>query len=850
MSRFDLGIVLLMIVTITSFSVKANAQGGIISTIAGNGDFSFSGDGSSATDATLGNPEAVVVDSEGNVFIADTGNNRIRKIDTSGIITTFAEIGAQGLFIDTSDNLYVASGFDGISKIDTSGNITTIVDTATIGFIGFEGVFVDSTGNIFAAEGGNGCFVDKIDNSGTFTRVAGNDELPCLFFGDDMLATSTAMSFPESVIVDNEGNLIIADTKACRIRKVDASGIITTIVGNGVCGFIGDGPATSVSLNRPSGIFSDNEGNIFFADTDNHRIRKLDTSGIVTTVAGTGNIGSRGDGFAATVAELNSPEGVFVDSEGNIFIADTFNNRIRKITAGEPDQEQEEGIISTIAGNGNAFFDDTIGPATDVTIGQTDGIFVDSSGNLFFSGNACWIRKVDTSGIITRVAGRGFTPECGNFGDGGPATDAGLNFVTDTFFDNLGNMFLADFGNNRIRVVDSSGIITNFAGEGKEGLPGKASKPALQLFSALAFPGDGGPATEGELVNPSEIFIDNAGNLFITELSNNIIRKVDASGIISTFAGTGEFRFSGDGGPAIDATFFGPQGIFGDSAGNIFVSDTGNNRIRKIDSSGIITTVAGTGNFGFFGDGGPATEAELATPKGLYIDNADNMFIADTDNNRIRKIDSSGIITTIAGSGARDFFGDGGPATLAALNLPSDVYGDTAGNIYIADTMNNRVRKVSFGAEPTPTPDVTPQPTPSQTLTPTTTVTPTPTPPSGKRFTFNCDRDFEMGRTGLERLDLNVGESENCILRLTNSKAGVEVKVLTKRKLGLKQSIKVEPEEGITDNNGVIEFAITAINRGRDWVAWAVANENGKFEFNREAYDTGNAWGLMATVKP
>ena len=328
-------------------------------------------------------------------------------------------------------------------------------------------------------------------------------------------------------------------------------------------------------------------------------------------------------------------------------------------------------IINTVAGNGIYGFSGDGGPATDASLNPV-GLVVDNAGNIFVT-SYYRIRKVDPSGIITAVAGNG---TYGFSGDGGPATDASLAGPDGVVVDSAGNIFIADYYNNRIRKVDPNGIITTVAGNGNQG-----------------FSGDGGPATDASLYYPDGLAVDSAGNIFIAEFGNNRIRKVDPSGIITTVAGNGTHGFSGDGGPATSASLFSPYEVAVDSAGNIFIGDTWNFRIRKVDPSGIITTVAGNGINGFSGDGGPATDASIS-PRGITVDSAGNIFIADFSSSRIRKVDSSGIITTVVGNGTHGFSGDGGSAVNANLNYPSDLAVDNAGNIFIADSGNYRIRKV------------------------------------------------------------------------------------------------------------------------------------------------------------
>jgi len=489
------------------------------------------------------------------------------------------------------------------------------------------------------------------------------------FSGDGGPATSAQLNYPRGVAVDTAGNLFIADTGNNRVRKVTPGGAIFTVAGNGTQGYSGDGgPATSAQLNYPNGVAADTAGNLFIADTYNHCVRKVTTGGVITTVAGNGTEGFGGEGGPATSAQLNAPSGVAVDTAGNLFIADRNNNRIRKVTPG--------GVISTVAGNGTQGFSADGGPATSAQLNAPLGVAVDTARNLFIGdyGNDR-VRKVTSSGIISTVAGneiRGFS------GDGGPATSARLSYPYSVAVDTAGNLFIADTYNHCVRKVTPGGVISTVAGNGTYG-----------------FSGDGGPATAAQLRIPQGVAVDTAGNLFIADTGNNRVRKVTPGGVISTVAGNGTHGFSGDGGPATSAQLNYPSGVAVDTARNLFIADRNNNRIRKVAPGGVISTVAGNGTYGFSGDGGPAMAAQLRIPQGVAVDTTRNLFIADYGNNRVRKVTSNGVISTVAGNGIRGFSGDVGPAASARLNGPSGVAVDTARNVFIADTGNNRVRKVT-----------------------------------------------------------------------------------------------------------------------------------------------------------
>ncbi len=331
-------------------------------------------------------------------------------------------------------------------------------------------------------------------------------------------------------------------------------------------------------------------------------------------------------------------------------------------------------MINTVAGGGTSGLGDG-GPATQAQLNVPRGVAVDGSGNLYISD--CYnhrIRKVDTSGIITTVAGNGIL---GYSGDGGPATEAQLCYPDGVAVDTAGNLYIADTSNDRIRKVDTSGIITTVAGNGIEG-----------------YSGDGGPATDAQLSIPRGLAVDAQGSLYIADTSNSRIRKVDTNGIITTVAGNGTYGSSGDGGPAIEAQCRYPNSVAVDNEGNLYITDFRVWRVRKVDTSGIITTVAGNGAQGYSGDGGPATEAKIYKPTDVAVDASGNLYIAVSPYNHVRKVNTSGIITTIAGGGTSGL-GDGGLATEAQLSFPDGVAVDTAGNLYIADTSNYRVRKVA-----------------------------------------------------------------------------------------------------------------------------------------------------------
>jgi uncharacterized protein (TIGR03437 family) len=353
---------------------------------------------------------------------------------------------------------------------------------------------------------------------------------------------------------------------------------------------------------------------------------------------------------------------------------------------------QAPGSIQTIAGAGSASFSGDGGPANLATLNVAVDVSADRAGNLFIADQFNHrIRKIAPDGTISTVAGTGAP---GFSGDGGPATAAQINTPTGIFADTAGNLYIADVGNQRIRKVNGSGIITTIAGNGSKG-----------------YGGDGGPATAAMFYNSVRVAADLSGNVLVADQSNHRIRKIAPSGTITTLAGNGAGTpaagaFSGDGGPATAASLNNPTAITVDAAGVVYIADQFNQRIRKVAADGTITTIAGNGAAGFAGDGGPAPAASLNYPGGIAVDAAGNLYVNDDLNFRTRRIAATGAISTVAGSGAQSFSGDGGPATAAALNGNFGIALDLAGNLYIADSTNNRIREV-YGAVVGVTPTIT-----------------------------------------------------------------------------------------------------------------------------------------------
>ncbi len=966
-----------------------------IGTYIGNGVIGYTGDGGPATAAevNINDPFSFVNDASGNVYFADPGNNVIRKVNTSGIITTVIGTGVAGytgdggpasacelnspryMAFDAAGNLYFSDLQNRVvRKVNTSGIISTFAGNGTDGFSGNggqataaelnapQGILVDPSGNVFIADNGN-AVIRKVTTSGIISTIVGNGIQG--YTGDGGSALSAEIGIVIGLAMDNSGNLAFQTWTGANwlgeIRKVSSSGIISTIVGPGTqlslfnapTDYSGNGgPATAATMAESFSLAYDQSGNLYFADTYNNVIRKVNTSGTISVVAGnaygavdntpslntiyTG--GFSGDGGPATAAELYEPTSVGFDNTGSLLIGDQLNDRVRKfmpfgtpngyhyswapnggtkatasnlsagtytvtvtdsagctgsvtvtisqpaglssisavstgtifcvgnstgsaqataptggtppytyswspnggtnltatglsagtytitgtdangcttsgtVTITQPPAISPNATVTNVTGcngnnNGGAQVAPTNGTApytyswssgettsnisgkvagtytivisdshscsktSTVTISQpaillanasvvshvsgcngnntgsaqaaptggtspytyswstgetissiigktagTYSVTVRDNGGCTVTGsvtitqpavvaisiasqlniacngntNGSATANAATGGngtpIITRFAGNGTTTSGNNV----PATSAGfsVDWSAGMVFDKAGNLYFPDDNNNVINKITPAGILTQVVGV----LSGPSG----------GYSGDGGPATAAELREPHGIAFDTIGNMYIAEAGNNVIRKVNTSGIISTIAGDNYFiwqgGFSGDGGPATNAELHHPVGIAVDKGGNVLIADQYNSRVRKISTSGIITTIAGdVGPYGgFAGDGGQATNAELNLPQEIALDPAGNLFIADNNNSVIRKVNTSGIISTVVGFGPNyGYSGDGGQATNAELNSPSAIAFDASGNLYITDQSNNRIRKVS-----------------------------------------------------------------------------------------------------------------------------------------------------------
>ena len=470
------------------------------------------------------------------------------------------------------------------------------------------------------------------------------------FAGDNGPATSSEINPVVELAVDAAGDLFLADFYNFRVREINAAGTITTIAGSGGRGFIDDGlPATSEVM-IPAGIALDSSGtHLYIADANRSVIRVVTlATGIIGTTAGNGTFGFTGDGGSAIVAELNSPSGLAMSAANNLYICDLGNKRIREIVG---------AVINTIAGTsiGDG------GPATSAYLNFPDGVSVDPSGRVVVA---------DSSNVEVR-----------HFTVGGAISNIGqiFGFPLATAVDSSGNIYVSD-NEPVVSKITPSGTTTVIAGNGNDG-----------------YTGDGQAATNATISAPTGLAVDSSGNVYITDSNYNHIRKVSTTGVITTIAGNGKPVSSGDVGPALSAGMD-PIDITRWTRTRELVRSRSMATIasRKITTDGKIATVAGNGMPGYSGDGGPATAATLFLPSGIAVDAAGNLYIADAGNNVVRRVTPSGLITTIAGTSGVGMpaSGDGGIATSAQMT-PVRLALDSAGNIYVSDSLNDRVRMLA-----------------------------------------------------------------------------------------------------------------------------------------------------------
>lgn len=672
----------------TIFSINSTPDA-VLVTVAGTGNFGATPDGGQAAAANISRPWQIALDGAGNLYFTDTNNNTVRKVAPNGTITTIAGIAG-------------SAGFSGDGELATAARLNQPA-----------GVAVDGAGNVYISDVNNSRVRKITAADGKIRTIAGSGQPG--FNGDGGPATAAALNFPYGLAVDKDGNVFVADFSNHRVRKITAStGVISTVAGTGTATFNGDDKlATEASVNAPINVTLDNNGNLVIADSNNHRIRRINSAdGKISTIVGSGTQGFAGDGGQATEARVSIPAGVVFDSAGNLYFADRGNSRVRKVAAGT-------NIITTIAGLGLSGFNGDGLAALASRLATPNSIAVDAVGNVYIGDRENFrVRRIifasssDTVAPTIAVTVPTITPTF--------TTNASPLTVSGAAADNMG-VYLVRWSNDRGGSGTAGGAMAwTVAGiplqNGVNNLTftaldvrGNSASARLavtfnpqQVISTFAGngqsggTGDGGAAIGARLFFPTGIAADANGNLYVADSANNRVRRITPAGVILPFAGNGMLGSSGDGGQAADATFNQPQSVAVDSTGNVYISDTGNHRVRKVAPSGVITTVAGTGADGFAGDGGQAAQAQLNLPFQVAVDSAGNLFIADSSNRRVRKVTvATGVISTIAGDGRVGTGGDGGAATQAQFLLPYGVTVDRSGVVFILDAFDAKIRRVA-----------------------------------------------------------------------------------------------------------------------------------------------------------
>ncbi|PWU16780.1 MAG: hypothetical protein C5B50_12815 [Verrucomicrobia bacterium] len=612
--------------------VPGHAQPLTFSTLAGNpGQGSVDGGGNNAR---FNNPGGVAADGSGNLYVADTANQTIRKISPGGVVTTLA--GSPGA----------------VGSLDGFGSLARFNQPM--------GLAVDTSGNVYVADSAN-YTIRKITPAGLVSTLAG---LAGASGTNDNVGNAARFYEPEGIAVDGGGNLYVADTWNHTIRMVTPGASVTTLAGLATVAGTNDGTGSGARFYQPQTVAVDSLTNLYVADTANHTIRKISPGGIVTTLAGSAGAAGSSDGNG-TSAHFNSPQGVAVDTAGNVYVADYFNEAIRKITPA--------GGVTTLAGSHISFGSvDSVGasarfygPQSLALIGTT--IYVADSGN-------GTIRLVTGVGAVGTLAG---SPSIGSADDAGSA--ARFFSPAGVAADVSGNIYVADSANGTVRKSNSSGDFTTLAG-----VPG-------------AFGTNNGSGPSAQFFGLQGAAADSSGNVYIADTANHTIRKITPAGAVTTLAGAAGTNGTSDG-TGQNARFNAPQALALDVSGNLFVADTGNHTIRKVTQAGVVTTVAGLP--GLYGDldsgsaGSGTNRARFRSPSGISVDSSGNLYVADSRNHSIRKVTSSGVVSTLAGLpgvwGSADGTNNG-----ARFFNPIGIHWDGVTNLYVADSGNHTIRRLS-----------------------------------------------------------------------------------------------------------------------------------------------------------
>jgi sugar lactone lactonase YvrE len=568
-----------------------------------------------------------------------------------------------------------------------------------------RGLAVDRAGNIYVADTRNNT-VRKVSPDGTVTTLAGTAGTEGLANGDGAAAR---FNEPFGVAVDDDGNVYVADASNNAIRKISAGGTVTTLAGGGGPGSA-DGSGANARLDEPRGIARDSNGTLYVADYDNHLIRKVTTSGVVTTLAGQADVPGNADGLG-TAASFRGPMGIAVDAAGIVYVADSGNRAIRRIAA--------NGMVTTLSLSGQG-------------LSEPRGIAIAASGAVVVAdyGAHC-IRSISSSGVVSTLAGAASEPGTTD----ATGTAARFHYPSAIAVTSAGTMYVADTDNDTLRSMTASAVVTTLAGQAGRSNTADGQGPDARFDDPFAAavdadgvvyvadsaahvirritpdgtattyagtPGsygiDDGTAFNARFYSPKGVAVDSAGNVYVADSGNSTVRKVAPGGVVTTLAGAGRTRGSADGTGA-NARFDQPFGIAVDQNGNVYVSDATANTIRKITAAGVVTTLAGQAGSSGSTDGAGAA-ARFTVPYGVAVDTAGNVFVVDHGNHTIRKVTPSGTVTTLAGSAGTGGSTDGRGAA-ASFRYPSGVAVDRGGTVYVADTDNHLIRAISADGEVT-----------------------------------------------------------------------------------------------------------------------------------------------------
>jgi hypothetical protein len=656
----------------------ARADTYVFSTFVGNAVALDHTDGT-GNNARFFNPTGVAVDASGTIYVADGGDHTIRRVTAGGVVSTFAGASGQAgsldgngsnarfvypfaLAIDATGNVYVTDvGDHTVRKITVAGVVTTIAGSAGVTgvtdgsgtaalFNNPQGVAVDAVGNIYVSDTGNST-IRKIV-SGTVTTFAGGATQTGTADGS---GSGARFNYPAGLATDIAGNVYVADNGSSTIRKITSGGAVSTYAGS--AGFSGtaDGVGNAARFNHPVALSLDGAGNVYVIDTSNQAVRKISAStGTVTTLAGSAGVAGKADG-TGSAARFFYPFGIAATSAGTIYVADTGNHTLRIVTA--------SGSVTTLAGNiGLIGIADGVGG--EALFAYPAGLSVDGSGTVYVADhNNHTVRKVTAGGAVTTFAGAAGVNGSAD-GQGGAARFNGLTGVA---VDTSGNVYVADAGNSTIRKITSGGMVSTFAGQA--GVAGSSD----------------GVGSAARFNAPQGLAVDGAGNVYVADTNNSMVRKISANGTVTTIAGVAGQTGNTDGAVA-GARFNGPYAVTVDSGGNVYVADFFNSTIRKITPGGTVSTLAGLAGKPGATDGIGAA-ARFNQTYGLAVDAGGTVYVADTYNRAIRKITAAGSVSTVNGPQSRFYY-------------PQGIALDAAGNIYVADGDNQAIAKGIFVATP------------------------------------------------------------------------------------------------------------------------------------------------------